>query len=88
MKANLANLPNFTPAFNHQVSTEESSASNRDTLIQLLCQEMQGQVKASSGCVQAAANRIAKEVERICDKSSRIQTSGQIKSWEITLAKH
>ncbi len=62
--------------------------SNTDSLIELLCQEIQDQVKAGPRCVQALAERIAKEVERICDKSSRIQTSGQIKSWQITLGRH
>jgi hypothetical protein len=88
MKANLATLPTSTSAFNCYVATEELSASKIDTLMQLLCQEMQAQVKAASGCVQAVANRIAKEVERICDKSSRIQTSGEIQSWQLTLARH
>jgi hypothetical protein len=37
--------------------------------------------------MQAVAKRIAKEVERICNKSSRIQTSGEIKSWLVTLAR-
>ncbi|MBD2414973.1 hypothetical protein FACHB389_35735 [Nostoc calcicola FACHB-389] len=88
MKANVANLPNSTPIFEEHVSGEELPASSSDTLIQLLCQEMQAQVKAAPRCVQALAKRIAKEVERICDKSSRIQTSGQIKSWQMTLARH
>ncbi|MDZ8241853.1 MAG: HetZ-related protein [Nostoc sp. ChiQUE01a] len=88
MKANVANLPNSTPIFENHVSGEELPASSSDTLIQLLCEEMQGQVKAAPRCVQALAKRIAKEVERICDKSSRIQTSGQIKSWQMTLARH
>ncbi|MBW4676209.1 MAG: HetZ-related protein [Desmonostoc geniculatum HA4340-LM1] len=88
MKANVANLPNSTPIFEDHVSGEELPASSSDTLIELLCQEMQAQVKAPPRCVQALAKRIAKEVERICDKSSRIQTSGQIKSWQMTLARH
>lgn len=88
MKANLVNLPNSTPAFDGDISTEDLSDINSETLVQLLCQEMQTQVKASSGCVQAVTKRIAKEVERICDKSSRIQTSGQVRSWQITLARH
>jgi hypothetical protein len=88
MKANLINLPNSTTAFDCHLATEEFSDSSSETLIQLLCQEMQAQVKARPGCMQAAAKRIAKEVERICDKSSRIQTSGQIQSWQITLARH
>ncbi|MBU7584208.1 MAG: HetZ-related protein [Nostoc sp. TH1S01] len=87
MKANLVNLPTSTPNFVvSNVAIEEFPPT--DTLIQLLCQEIQAQVKASSGCVQAVAQRIAKEVRRICEKSSRIQTSGQIQSWQLTLAKH
>jgi hypothetical protein len=88
MKANVANLPNSTPTFENNVSTEELSASNTDSLIEILCQEIPDKVKAAPRCVEALAKRIAKEVERICDKSSRIQTSGQIKSWQITLGKH
>jgi hypothetical protein len=88
MKANLVNLPNSTPAFDGDISTEDLSDINSETLLQLLCQEMQSQVKASNGCVKAVTKRIAKEVERICDKSSRIQTSGQVRSWQITLARH
>lgn len=88
MKSNIVNLPNSTPIFENHVSTEEFSDSSSDTLIQLLCQEMQVQVKAAPRCVEILAKRIAIEVERICDKSSRIQTSGQIKSWQITLGRH
>ncbi|MEH2157710.1 HetZ-related protein [Nostoc sp.] len=88
MKANVVNLPNSTPIFKNHVSTEEFSDSSTDTLIQLLSEEMQVQVKATPKCVEALAKRIAVEVERICDKSSRIQTSGEIKSWQITLGRH
>lgn len=86
MKLNLANLPTSTSTFVSEVINEEFSAT--DTLIQLLCQEMQAQVKATPRCVEAVAQRIAKEVKRICDKSSRIQTSGEIQSWQITLSRH
>ncbi len=88
MKANLATLPTSTSAVNCCVATEELSTSKIDALMQLLCQEMQAQVKGASACVQAVAQRMAKEVERICDKSSRIQTSGEIQSWQLTLARH
>lgn len=88
MKANFVNLPNSTTAFDSDDSSEDLSATNSETLVQLLCQEMQSQVKASSRCVQSVSERITKEVERICDKSSRIQTSGQVRSWQITLARH
>jgi hypothetical protein len=83
MKANLINNVSFA----NQHSVEFTLASN-DTLVDLLCQELQPQIKASEACVKAVSGRIAREVERICDKSSRIQTSGQINSWQLTLARH
>lgn len=87
MKANLVNLPISKPDFIvNNVANDEVSTT--DTLVQLLCQEIQPQVKAGPGCVQAVAQRIVKEVKRICEKSSRIQTSGQVPSWQLTLAKH
>jgi len=88
MKANIANLPNSTSAFNSYISLEELSVPTSDTLVQLLSHEMQSQVKAATSGVQDVVGRIAKEVERICDKSSRIQNSGQIQSWQITLGRH
>ncbi|MBD2344986.1 HetZ-related protein [Anabaena subtropica] len=86
MKLNLVNLPVSTSAIVGNVVTSEVSAT--DTLMQFLSQEMQAQVKASSKCIQAVAQRIAKEVNRICDKSSRIQTSGEVHSWQLTLSRH
>lgn len=86
MKLNLANLPTSTSAFVNEVVTEDFFPTN--ALMQLLCQEMQAQVKATPRCVESIVQRIIKEVERICDKSSRIQTSGQVKSWQITLSRH
>jgi hypothetical protein len=86
MKVNLANLPISTSAFVGNVVTEELQAT--DALMQFLSQEMLSQVKASPKCVQAVAQRMAKEVNRICDKSSRIQTSGEVHSWQLTLARH
>ncbi|MDD1420074.1 HetZ-related protein [Dolichospermum sp. ST_sed1] len=88
MKANIANLPNSTSAFDSYISLEELSVPTSDTLVQLLSHEMQSQVKATSVGVQDVVGRIAKEVERICDKSSRIQNSGQVQSWQITLGRH
>ena len=88
MKANITNLPNSTSAFDSYISLEELSVPTSDTLVQLLSHEMQSQVKAATSGVQDVVGRIAKEVERICDKSSRIQNSGQIQSWQITLGRH
>lgn len=86
MTSNLAKFPTATA--NRHVSIAQLSAVSDQTLVDILCQELQSQVKASPACVKAIATRIAKEVERICDKSSRIQTSGEVNSWLLTLARH
>ncbi len=57
-------------------------------LAQFLVTEYQGDLPTLSASVEAVMNRIATEVTRICAKSNRIQTSGQIQTWQITLAKH
>jgi hypothetical protein len=78
MEVKPANLP----------SSSQTQSTDIDALVEWLCREMQAQVKAAPTCVKAVARRIAIEVERICNKSSRIQKSGQILSWQITLARH
>ena len=88
MKTNLVNLPTTQNTVNSQVATEQISESNFEFLQQLLCKEIEAQVKASSAGVKALAQRITKEVTRICNKSSRIQTSGEVQSWQLSLARH
>ncbi|MGI8502756.1 MAG: HetZ-related protein [Hassallia sp.] len=88
MKVNLANLPISEPSLDSHVTNEELSASNADALMKLLCKEMQAAVKATPASVECVVKRITKEVERICDKSYRIQSSGEVKSWQLTLARH
>lgn len=58
------------------------------TLADFLLKELQRGMKSASRSAQAVAMRIALEVERICQKSDRIQTSGEITSWQLTLARH
>ncbi len=58
------------------------------TLTQLLLQELRAEVKASANNVETLATRIATEVDRICHKSGRIQTSGKVRSWQLSLARH
>lgn len=57
-------------------------------LIQQLLSEYQTELPAVSAQVQAVVARIAVEVERICSKSDRIQNSGDIQVWKMTLARH
>ncbi|MDB9540991.1 HetZ-related protein [Anabaenopsis tanganyikae CS-531] len=88
MKANLVNLPTSKSAVFCNVSPAELLQDDDNSLRQFLYQEMLLSVKAASECVQAVSQRIATEVERICHKSSRIQESGEVQSWQLNLARH
>lgn len=57
-------------------------------LVHLLLTEFQSDLPQSSPTVCTVLTRIAQEVERICDKSERIQHSGQIQTWQDNLARH
>lgn len=57
-------------------------------LAQFLIDESAAEFPSPSSNVWAVVTRIAAEVERICAKSDRIQTSGQIQTWQLTLARH
>jgi len=69
---------------------ENSAAIGIDTitLADLMLKELLAAMKSSSRSAQTVAMRIALEVERICQKSDRIQVSGEIQSWQLTLARH
>ncbi|MDX2100160.1 MAG: HetZ-related protein [Leptolyngbyaceae cyanobacterium bins.59] len=59
-----------------------------ETLKGLLLEELKAELKQSVTAAQSVINRMALEVERICQKSDRIQTSGQIQTWQLALARH
>jgi len=60
-----------------------------EDLVAALLEDLQKALAvAPSTGAQAVIRRIAVEVQRICDKSDRIQTSGQINTWKMTLAQH
>jgi hypothetical protein len=88
MKANLVNLPTSKSAVFSNVAPAELLPEDENSLRQFLYQEMLSGVKAASDCIQAVSQRIATEVERICHKSSRIQQSGEVQSWQVNLARH
>ncbi|HEY9596682.1 MAG TPA: HetZ-related protein [Cyanophyceae cyanobacterium] len=78
----------------HQVSEshlyvpEIIQETNTRTLTELLLEEMNSQLGSLPSRAKAVVNRIELEVERICRKSDRIQTSGEVDSWQLTLARH
>jgi len=67
---------------------ESEKKTDIKTLSELLQSQLQAHAGSKSSIVLAVANRIALEVERICRKSHRIQKSGQVRSWQLTLAHH
>ncbi|NJM63285.1 MAG: HetZ-related protein [Oscillatoriales cyanobacterium RU_3_3] len=87
--ANTSAFTSFIPAANEPTS-EINALPSVDTLAiyDFALQELQGQMKNANRSAQTVAMRIAKEVERICQKSSRIQVSGEVQAWQITLAQH
>lgn len=57
-------------------------------LIDFLTAEINAQISTGQKVVSAVATRLAIEVTRICRKSSRIQSSGEVNAWQKTLAQN
>jgi len=57
-------------------------------LAQVLLTEFQTDLPTPSSNVRSVIARMVGEVERICEKSDRIQSSGQIQTWQLTLTRH
>lgn len=98
MRVEYMNLPCSKTLIN-SVSIDVDLPANElaldiDVLTYRVCHELQSQIKSgnpvkvSGASIQGVASRIAKEVARICEQSSRIQNSGEVRSWQISLIKH
>jgi len=66
----------------------EATFLDQHVLVQMLAQELKAEIPNLNGSAEMLANRIAAEVDRVCHKSGRIQSSGQAQSWQISLARH
>lgn len=69
-------------------ASDLQSSLQREKLAQFLQTEFRAELPATTASVDVVAKRLAAEVERICSKSDRIQNSGQVQSWQITLSRH
>ncbi|MDX2215902.1 MAG: HetZ-related protein [Oculatellaceae cyanobacterium bins.114] len=69
-------------------TTEAQTVIQVEKLTQFLLGEFRTELPDSTASMTVVAQRLAAEVIRICIKSDRIQTSGQVQTWQITLAKH
>jgi hypothetical protein len=68
-------------------SSSLSSESEGAELVQQLLEEFQTDLPAVSSRVCAVLHRIVAQSEQICLKSNRIQSSGQVLMWQMSLAK-
>ena len=77
-----------------QSSSSTDNAQDNITLIdtialsELLKEELTLQLGSLPSNAKTVINRIVAEVARICSKSDRIQNSGEIRSSQLTLARH
>lgn len=76
-----------TAAPEFSTETTKPAPSPNEALDQVFFQELASSVKTKAS-VRAVANRIAREVERICEKSDRIQRSGDVRGWQLALGRH
>lgn len=71
------------------LSTSDFETSPEQTaLVDFLLAELLSQVSIKSSRVLDVAQRMAAEVERICRKSDRIQATGDVHTWQISLGRH
>lgn len=81
-------LPPSSGGSSEDPAQADSSFLDVQGLTGILVQEFQMELKSLSRSARAIALRIAQEVVRICTKSDRIQASGEIRTWQLALARH
>ncbi|MDJ0556284.1 MAG: HetZ-related protein [Microcoleaceae cyanobacterium MO_207.B10] len=84
---------NSAPKVNNSQVESQTEANtilemDTDALAAVVLNELQASVKSKPAGAKTVTMRMAREVERICLKSNRIQDSGEVKSWQLSLARH
>lgn len=69
-------------------TTDFATNPEQTALVDFLLAELLSQVSIKSSRVLDVAQRMAAEVERICRKSDRIQATGDVYTWQISLGRH
>ena len=69
---------------------EEGTDESREfqELQHIFSQELLDSAPTAKASIKAVSARIAREVQRICNKSDRIQNSGDVRSWQLSLGQH
>lgn len=70
------------------IAADQANFLDQIALVQMLSQELRTEISNLNGGAEVLAGRIAAEVDRVCQKSGRIQASEQAQSWQISLARH
>lgn len=86
----VANSAHRHPTNNDLPEHDHQQEQEIEAFAQSLLPELQAGLKSPSlpRNAVAVAQRIAREVDRICRKSDRIQNSGDVASWQLSLARH
>ncbi len=71
-----------------QTCPENQQSSSSTLLVEVLWSELRDRTGINSSRSQAVIKRIVAEVERICQKSDRIQASGEVAAWQMSLGRH
>ncbi len=58
------------------------------SISELLFQELRTETQSTERHCREVSERLAVEVNRICTESQRIQRSGEVEKWQVTLARH
>lgn len=88
---NMTIKPSTTATSSFVEKTQNPGRNSRIEILSLtqdLVQEMETQLNVGGAKGREICHRIAVEVERICEKSDRIQASGQVGSWQMTLSRY
>jgi hypothetical protein len=88
---NMTIKPSTTATSSFVEKTQNPGRNSRIEILSLtqdLVHEMETQLNVGGAKGREICHRIAVEVERICEKSDRIQASGQVGSWQMTLSRY
>lgn len=87
MQVQANTIPNVTTPVNANCP-DLSLPEDGPNLQEILLDELSQKVGCNSQSVLGVATRIASEVERMCYKSARIQTSGEVYTWQLILGRN
>jgi len=77
-----------TPSSEPSADAADGAPTELPFLYHFIIDAFEKDIDSITASVKSVALRLTREVERICRKSDRIQQSGEVRSWQQTLANH